>query len=88
MLYLRGLLTVPASTAVTLAFMEPVTAATLGIVVLGEQVTPAMLAGMGLILGGLAILTLQKERVRCSDCSGWAWRRRSFSAAPSSSTGP
>ncbi len=62
MLYLRGLLTVPASTAVTLALMEPVTAATLGIVVLGEQLTPVMLAGMGLILGGLAILTLKRRK--------------------------
>ena len=61
-LYIRGLVTVPAATAVTLALMEPLTAAVLGVVVLGEQLTPPALAGMGLLVAGLAILTIRFNR--------------------------
>lgn len=61
-LYIRGLVTVPAATAVTLALMEPLTAAVLGVVVLGEQLTPPALAGMGLLVAGLAILTIRFSR--------------------------
>jgi drug/metabolite transporter, DME family len=60
-LYIRGLLTVPAATAVTLALMEPLTAAMLGVVVLGERLTPLALVGVGLLLGGLAILTIPRR---------------------------
>ena len=64
-LYLRGLTLVPAATAVTLALMEPLVAATLGIVVLGERLTPVALVGVGLLLAGLAILTVRPQpRVR------------------------
>jgi DME family drug/metabolite transporter len=58
-LYIRALLTVPTATAVTLALMEPLTAATLGVLVLGERLTAPALAGMLLILAGLLILTIQ-----------------------------
>lgn len=56
LLYGRGLRTVPAPIAVTLGLAEPVVAAILGLVVLGEQLTAA--AAIGLIFVGLALATL------------------------------
>ncbi len=44
MLYIRGLMSLPTATAVTLALAEPLTAATLGVLVLGEQLTVPALA--------------------------------------------
>lgn len=64
-LYIRALLSVPTATAVTLALMEPLTAATLGVLVLGEQLTPPAVVGILLLLAGLLILTIQfKPRSR------------------------
>jgi DME family drug/metabolite transporter len=60
MLYIRALLTVPTATAVTLALMEPLTAAALGVLVLGEQLTVGALGGILLLLAGLLILTIRK----------------------------
>lgn len=57
-LYLRGLITTPASSAVTLALAEPLTAALLAIVVLGERLPPLAWVGIATIFGGLAILTM------------------------------
>ena len=54
-LYGYGLRTLDASTAVTLTLAEPLTAAVLGVVVLGEQVGPVAWAGAALILAGLAV---------------------------------
>ncbi len=56
LLYGRGLRTVPAPVAVTLGLAEPVIAAMLGLVVLGERLTPTAL--MGLVLVGLALAAL------------------------------
>jgi DME family drug/metabolite transporter len=39
--------------------MEPLTAATLGVLVLGERLTAPALVGIVLLLGGLLILTIQ-----------------------------
>jgi DME family drug/metabolite transporter len=60
LLYGRGLRTVPAPVAVTLGLAEPVVAALLGVVVLGERLTSAALAG--LLLVGLAIVILTAGR--------------------------
>jgi DME family drug/metabolite transporter len=65
MLYIRGLLTLPTATAVTLALAEPLTAALLGTLVLGERLSVPSLLGMALIFAGLIVLTTG------------AWRRRS-----------
>ena len=54
--YIRGLLTVPAATAVTLALVEPATAALLGVFVLGERLPPVAFLGIGLIAAALAVL--------------------------------
>jgi drug/metabolite transporter, DME family len=56
LLYGRGLRTVPAPAAVTLGLAEPVVAALLGLLVLGERLTPA--AAAGLVLVGLALAVI------------------------------
>jgi drug/metabolite transporter, DME family len=60
LLYGRGLRTVAAPVAVTLGLAEPVVAAILGLVVLGERLTAASIAG--LVLVGLALGTLATAR--------------------------
>ena len=61
-LYIRALLTVTSATAVTLALMEPLTAATLGVVVLGERLTVPGVIGIALLLAGLLVLTIRSSR--------------------------
>lgn len=56
LMYTRGLAQTPVATAVTLSLAEPLTAALLGIFLLGESVTGSILAGMALIFSGLALL--------------------------------
>jgi DME family drug/metabolite transporter len=55
-LFGRGLATVPVSTTVTLTLAEPLTAAALGILILGERLSPAAAVGAGLLLAGLVVL--------------------------------
>lgn len=61
-LYIRALLTVPTATAVTLALMEPLTAAALGVLLLGERLTPPAILGIVLLLAGLLILTIRTSK--------------------------
>jgi len=56
LLYGRGLRTVPAPVAVTLGLAEPLVAALLGLVVLGERLTAG--TAVGLVLVGAALVTL------------------------------
>jgi len=56
-LFSRGLRSIPVASAVTLSLAEPVTAGFLGLLLLGERLTPAILIGMALVLSGLALLT-------------------------------
>lgn len=63
LLFGAGLRQVRASTAATLSLAEPLTAAVLGIAVLGERPTPAGLAGAVVILVGLVILLSGRRRV-------------------------
>ncbi|MEU4408437.1 EamA family transporter [Streptosporangium sp. NPDC023963] len=62
-LYGRGLRTTPVATAATLALAEPAVAALLGVVVLGERLTPASVAGLVLLGVSLVAVSLP-ERVR------------------------
>ena len=57
-LFARGLRAVPVATAVTLSLAEPLTAGTLGVVLLGERLTGPAVLGIGLLFGGLALLSL------------------------------
>ena len=57
-IWARGLIRVSASTAVTLSLAEPLTAATLGVLVVGERLTGLALLGVVLLAAGLGLLTL------------------------------
>lgn len=61
--FARGLQTVQVGTAVTLSLAEPMTAATLGLLVLGEQLNTQAFVGIGLIFAGLVILILRRRTV-------------------------
>jgi DME family drug/metabolite transporter len=63
LLFARGLQSVPTVHAVTLSLAEPLTAATLGILVLREKVTVTAAIGMALVLAGLVILTTARTGV-------------------------
>jgi len=56
LLFAQGLKTVKVGTATTLSLAEPMTAASLGILILGEQVNLSILTGIVLIFGGLIVL--------------------------------
>jgi DME family drug/metabolite transporter len=58
LLYGYGLRTVTAPTAVTLGLAEPVVAALLGVLVLGERLAPPAVAGLVLVGLAIAILTI------------------------------
>jgi drug/metabolite transporter, DME family len=55
-LFGRGLAGLAPSSVATLSLAEPLTATTLGVVVLGERLGAAGLAGAGLVLAGLMVL--------------------------------
>jgi DME family drug/metabolite transporter len=61
LLFGRGLTGVRVGAAGTLTLAEPATAATLGVVVLGERPGPATAAGIGLIVAGLVALTARRS---------------------------
>ena len=64
LLFGRGIAGVAVATATTLSLAEPLTAATLGVVVLDEQLTTAAFTGMALVFAGLAVLALQSPATR------------------------
>jgi drug/metabolite transporter, DME family len=53
-LYFRGLRTAPASTGALLSLLEPLTATILGVIVLGNRLSPAGLAGAVLLAAAVA----------------------------------
>lgn len=61
-LFAVGLQTVNIATATTLALAEPLTAALLGVVVLGEQLTTQALLGIVLIFSGLVVLVAKRRQ--------------------------
>ncbi len=65
LLFARGLRTTRVSTATTLSLAEPMTAATLGIVVLGEQLNMQACSGIFLIFTGLAALVWTGRNLSC-----------------------
>jgi drug/metabolite transporter (DMT)-like permease len=62
-LYTVSLTYLPASVANLIATLEPAMTAVLAYFFLGEQLTPALLAGSGLILAGVVVLRLLEDRV-------------------------
>ncbi len=61
-LFARGLRTLTASETATLTLAEPVTAALLGVAVVGERLPAAGAAGAALVLGGLLVLAARAPR--------------------------
>ncbi len=61
LLFARGLQWVQVSTAVSLSLAEPLTAALLGILLLGEQLNAQAFIGIALIFCGLALLVLKRR---------------------------
>lgn len=57
-LFSSGLRQIPSSSAVTLSLAEPLTAAILSVVVVGERLDLTSWAGIFLLLGGILVLTL------------------------------
>jgi DME family drug/metabolite transporter len=62
LLFGRGLAAVPASTATSLSLLEPAVAAAVAVVVLGERLPALGWTGMGVLLGGLVVLTAPPRR--------------------------
>ncbi len=60
-LFAKGLQSVPVATAVTLSLAEPMTAALMGIIVLGEQLDTQAFYGIGLIFAGLFVLMARRQ---------------------------
>ncbi|SDC34829.1 drug/metabolite transporter, DME family [Terribacillus halophilus] len=61
-LFSKGLQQVPASSAVTLSLAEPLTAAVLGVVLVGEELTLLSWLGIGLLLAGIVLTALVSGR--------------------------
>ncbi|MEA2420664.1 MAG: drug/metabolite transporter, family [Thermoleophilaceae bacterium] len=61
LLFARGLERIGAGETATLTLAEPLTAATLGIVALGERPSLAAAAGAALVLSGLVALAVQRQ---------------------------
>lgn len=63
-LFSRGLQTTAVGTTVTLSLAEPMTAATLGVLLLGEQLNGLAFCGIALIFSGLLLLVIRKKNQR------------------------
>lgn len=61
LLFTIGLKTVSSATAVSLTLAEPLTAALLGVFVVGEELEPLAWLGIGLLFAGLVVLTRRSE---------------------------
>ncbi|MDO6654709.1 EamA family transporter [Anaerobacillus sp. 1_MG-2023] len=62
LLYARGLVGVSSATAVTLSLTEPLTASLLGVLIVGEVLSLMSWIGIGLLFGGLTILSLPSKK--------------------------
>ena len=63
-LFARGLRRIPASETATLTLAEPLTAAALGVIALGERPGPLAVAGAALVLAGLLLIAVRPARSR------------------------
>lgn len=61
-LYLAGLEKISSSSAVTLSLAEPLTAAMLGVFLVGEYLSPLSWMGVALLLGGIIVLTIGSRK--------------------------
>ena len=63
-LFSYGLKRIPSSSAVTLSLAEPLTAAVLSVLVVGERLNGTSWIGVVLLLGGILVLTLGGRKVK------------------------
>lgn len=61
-LFSTGLKHIPSSSAVTLSLAEPLTAALLSVIVVGEQLAGSSWTGIAMLLGGILVLTLSGRK--------------------------
>ena len=62
LLFARGLKELPTAHVATLTLAEPLTAAALGTLVLGEQLSAPAALGAAMVLGGLAALAVKPRK--------------------------
>jgi DME family drug/metabolite transporter len=62
-LFLTGMAHIPATVASITTLLEPLTATLLATILLGERLTPLGLAGAGLLLGAVALLTWMRPAI-------------------------
>jgi DME family drug/metabolite transporter len=67
LLFTAGLRSVPAVTGATMALAEPLTAATLGVALLGERLPAVGIAGATLVAGALLVAARRPERDAAPD---------------------
>ena len=63
-LFSAGLKRIPSSSAVTLSLAEPLTAAILSVIVVGERLNGTSWMGIAMLLGGILVLTLSGRKVK------------------------
>jgi DME family drug/metabolite transporter len=63
-LFAYGLTLTPVATAVTLTLMEPLTAGLLGVLIVGEHFPFAAWCGLLMMLSGLFVLTVSRQRIK------------------------
>ncbi|MBO0586712.1 EamA family transporter [Sporosarcina sp. E16_8] len=66
-LFSAGLKRIPSSSAVTLSLAEPLTAAILSVIVVGERLNGTSWAGIAMLLGGILVLTLSGRKMKKSN---------------------
>ena len=74
-LFARGLRTIPAGETATLTLAEPLTAAALGVIVLGERPSAAAAVGAALVLAGLVLVAVRPTLAPAAPAS-WSPRDR------------
>lgn len=60
---LSGLQKISSSSAVTLSLAEPLTAAMLGVFLIGEYLSVMSWFGVAMLLGGIVVLTIGRRKV-------------------------
>jgi DME family drug/metabolite transporter len=68
--YFRGLRTTPAGTAALMALLEPLVGTVLAVLILGDRLGPAGVAGAAPLIVALVL--------EQASLSGFGWRRRSI----------
>jgi drug/metabolite transporter, DME family len=69
-LFSAGLKRIPSSSAVTLSLAEPLTAAILSVLVVGERLNGTSWMGVAMLLGGILVLTLSGREKVVQICAG------------------